>query len=852
MVWWVVLIIIAAQYALGALLQPKPEDAKPEDQPEFPSNSETTNIRVTWGTVLIKATQILWHGDFKAEPIKKRRFNGLFFQHYIAGYKYYLGIIQGLCWGKTPQGNEGVDLRAILCDDRIVWKHPENSQKFTNILIDEPTFFGSETQEGGLYGTFTLHHGEQWNAFPIVPSAYWSAQIGLTMPDYHDLAYIEWPGYSTFSEAFVSKRQGWMGNSGRAEPFAFLLRRRVGGLFLGNGDIQVPGSIHVHQNPIFAIAECYTNMEWGMQVPVSRLGSSWEGAAVTCFNEGLAWAYDWNRESSIEDMVAEILRYVDGVAYTDLATGKLEIVLARDDYDPDDLDEISDDDNVEIVSLSRGAIIDSKNELRVLFTDRETLLHDERAILVRDSANNASQEATVAATVRYRGCPHGDIAVRVGMRDLRALSLSLWRGTIKVDGKFYKYHPGKVFKFTWPEEGIDQVIMRVTRIKYGTIKDQTIEIEFIEDVFAAGTQTYASPGDTVWTNPIGPAANVINGGVSELPFWYQRNNQMRVIGYAERPGGQGTIGYDAYLNSEVSAEDLDFTATGTLLNDYEQLTDPTDNGGTLILEDVTDKSAIGAAGAGDIAALGSNLALIVSSAGVEWIAFESATNNIDDTITLNNVWRGVLDTPPLAHPAGARVWFTSYDAAICEEIFANGTTVNFKPVAKGVRSGATFANAPQFTVVTDQRALRPYPPRFVTLGGSYTNEFQDTGDVELDWRESNRLTETTVVKQDNATITPETVTTYEIDIYGEDDTVIRNVNGLTAPTYTYTNTDELSDTGKSRLEFFITAKIFSKRDGLRSYPWIRKVFRIDPDSFARITRDDDTRLTRAGTRRVIR
>jgi hypothetical protein len=850
MVWWVILIIIAAQYALGALLQPKPEDAKPEDQPHLPTNSETTNVRVTWGTVLVKAPEILWHGDFKAEPIKKRQFNGLFFRSFIVGYKYHLGIIQGLCWGKTPQGSQGIDMRAILCDDRVIWQHPENSEKFTDIPVDEPTFFGAETQEGGIYGQFRIHHGEQWNAFPIVPSAYWEAQTGVTMPDYHDLAYVEWLGYSSLRNA---KPQGWMGNSGRALPFAFLFRRLAGGMFPGFGDIHIPGSINVHQNPIFALAECYTSLEWGMQYPVARLGASWEGAADTCVDEGLAWAYDWDRESSVEDMAAEILRYVDGVVYTDLLTGKLEIVLARDDYDPEDLDELSDDDNVEIVSLSRGAIIDTKNELRVLYTDRESLLHEEVALVVRDAANNTSQDATIAATVRYRGCPHGDIALRIGMRDLTALSLELWRGTLKVDAKFYRFHPGKVFKFTQPEEGIDQVIMRATRVKHGTLKDPRIEIEFIEDVFAAGTQTYTSPPDTIWTNPIGAAEDVTNAGISELPFWYQKDNQMRVIGYAERPGGLGTIAYDAYLNSIVSAEDVDFTATGTLANPYEQLTAPTDNSGTLIIEDLTDESAIEPASAADIAALGSNVALIVSAAGVERIAFESAIENLDGTITLENVWRGVLDTPPINHPAGARVWFTSYDAAICEDTFANNTAVDFKPVAKGVRSGASFADAPEFTVVTARRALRPYPPRFVTLGGSYTNEFQDTGDVELDWRESNRLTETAVVKQDNATFTPEDDTTYEIDIYGEDDTVIRNVTGLTAPNYNYTNVNELSDTGKSRLEFFITAKIFSKRDGLRStYSWNRKVFRIDPDSFARITRDDDTRLTRAGDRRVIR
>lgn len=828
MVWWLVLIIVAAQYALGALLQPKPEDAKPDEGPDFPTNSETLNIPITWGEVLIQDPNTLWHGDFKAEPIKKRVFNGLFFRSYIAGYKYHLGLIQALCWGKTPQGNSGIDIRKILCEERVLWTHPENSSKFSAIRIDEPTFFGSETQEGGLHGTFIIHHGEQWNAFPVVPSTYWEGQMGTTMPSYQDLAYIEWPGYSTLSSADGNnlRRQGWMGNSGRAAPFAFLVRRHASGLISGLPFIGLENSFQVHHNPIFALAELYTDDSWGDQIPVSRLGSSWETAAATCEAEKLAWSYRWNREGPVKDMAAEILRFVDGVVYTDLFTGKLELVLARDDYDPETLDEISNDDNVEILNLKRSALVDTKNELRVLYTDHDTPLHETRAVIVRMPGNTESQGATIAASVHYPGCPNSKLAVRLGMRDLKALSLPLWRGTLKLDGKFYKYHPGKVFKFTWPEEGIDEVIMRVTRIKYGTIKDQTIEIEFIEDVFAAGTQTYAPAGDTLWTDPIGAAADVVNGGVSELPFWYQKDDQMRVIGYAERPGGLGTIAYDAYLNGEVSAEDLDFTATGTLKNAYQQLTDPTDTSGALILENVTDKNTIVGTISTEISALGSNLALLVSSAGVEWIAFESVTFNNDGTVTLNSVWRGVLDTPPINHPAGARIWFTSYDAAICEDTFANGTAVNFKPVSKGVRSGGSFNNAPQFSVTTARRALRAYPPRFVRVNTSYTDEVFNAVDLDLDWRESNRLTETAVVKQDNTTTTPEDDTTYTLRIYGETDQLLRTETGITATSYTYENTTEMADSGKARLESRLEFKLFSVRDGLEStYPWTRRVIR---------------------------
>ncbi len=210
--------------ALGQLLQPKIADAKPEDNLRLPSNDTKRAIPVPWGRVVI-APQLLYSGDFKAVPIKKRIFTGFWFKTIITGYKYYIGLVLGLCYAgrrepETPSsGRGGAVIKAIIWKDRYIWQHPNNSSYINSVFINEPTFWGPEKEEGGVFGQFNFYPGTQILSFPVEPSAYWESQTGQAMPNLKDFAYAEWLGYSSIEDGFgfEGRHHGYVGNTGSLE-----------------------------------------------------------------------------------------------------------------------------------------------------------------------------------------------------------------------------------------------------------------------------------------------------------------------------------------------------------------------------------------------------------------------------------------------------------------------------------------------------------------------------------------------------------------------------------------------------------------------------------------------------------
>ena len=64
-------------------------------------------------------------------------------------------------------------------------------------------------------------------------------------------------------------------------------------------------------------------------------------------------------------------------------------------------------------------------------------------------------------------------------------------------------HWGSVFAISYddPDLSITQMAVRVVRINYGTIRDNTIEMDVVEDVYATSESVFGSPPSTQWTAP---------------------------------------------------------------------------------------------------------------------------------------------------------------------------------------------------------------------------------------------------------------------------------------------------------------------------------------------------------------
>lgn len=865
MAFWALLLIQVGFQILSGLLANK--NAKPEKNLDLPHVDASTPIPVPFGRCLIKDPMVLDYMDFQSEAITIRNPGTLFITKTTIGYKYYLGMVFGICWGYTAHEDK-TRLLEILIDNRSAWTPSITAPDGAGdgvlngaddpIIINKPTLFGSEKQEGGIRVQGYWYCGVDLTSPSTsnqVANTYWEAQRGVVMPNYKDLAYFVWhgPSFGNLSPTYGGKKSGLIGNAPRLWPIAFKVSRfprllTEGVLSNEMSDIPYadspPIDSYVHANPVEALYECLTSTQWGAGISTAQIYGGLGGgtelqfadAAVDVYLEGLAFDYLWTTASPVEEMIAETLRYVDAAIWTDPADGLIKMKLARDDYTVGSLTSLSNDDLIEIESFTRGSWRDTKNEVRISFPDQSRTDYEMNTATWRSPANYQIQGANEPAEITFRGCPSLILANRLAAREGRVASTPLARLKAKIDRKAWLLHPVSVFKFSWPEQGITDMVMRITTMTLGTLQDGTITISAVEDVFKAGSATYAPSTSTIWTDPLGgDAEDAPHAAVGEIPYWFQRDNVSRVFGMAEQPDATH-VAYDGVLDGETDVLDAAFTPTGTLQADLEQLTNSDYDTTGFVVENVDfGSAAIEAGSATTIATEGAGLFLIGDPAGNhEWLAAESVTDNEDGTVTLDNVWRGVLDTPPRSWTAGDRVWFFAAGSAMFVTPLTDGQTVDFEALTRTMRDQLTVSEATDYSHTVDSRALRPLPPYYIRLGGSYTTLQQDTGDLVFTWREHDRTTALEIFKQSATTDAAESGVTWEIDIYGEDDvTVLRNVTGLSSLTYTYTNADELSDTGSATLSVRLRFDFYAKRDGLRSlYPWRRYVYRTDPAAFS--------------------
>ena len=97
--------------------------------------------------------------------------------------------------------------------------------------------------------------------------------------------------------------------------------------------------------------------------------------------------------------------------------------------------------------------------------------------------------------------------------------MPLAKATLIANRQASNLNIGEVFKFTWPELGIAQLVMRVVRVSYGTLTDGRVRIECVEDIFGLPSASYVSPTPTSWVSPLTSPAPVPYRRLNEAPWW---------------------------------------------------------------------------------------------------------------------------------------------------------------------------------------------------------------------------------------------------------------------------------------------------------------------------------------------
>jgi hypothetical protein len=294
--------------------------------------------------------------------------------------------------------------------------------------------------------------------------------------------------------------------------------------------------------------------------------------------------------------------------------------------------------------------------------------------------------------------------------------------------------------------------------------------------------------------PAAPTAQTLLEG----PFHLIGSADRHVLTAAVRSSG-ADLGYDIFSDRtggtayELTNVSQGFTPSGRLAGFYAASTSALDATG-FVLNTIVDLLSLDGLTTDELYA-GVQLCLIDS----EILAVQTPTDNGDGTWTFTNVLRGVLDTVPAAHSAGARVWFLlPGGCAVVEPTnpYPADGNIRVKLCPFNNRGVLDLSAASAILIATASRAQKPYPPGNVKLNGTpWPTTIAGGFDLVVTWAHRHRVqqfVDLKVVAQDagNYVATPEGDYTVEIRVGG---VLKRTASAIAGTTYTWLAADQATD-----------------------------------------------------------
>ena len=537
-------------------------------------------------------------------------------------------------------------------------------------------------------------------------------------------------------------------------------------------------------NPAHIIRECLTDPDWGMGYAESDIDdASFTYAADMLYAEQMGMSLLWDTQTSIEEFIQLICRHINATIYLDRRTGLFVLKLIRNDYDEGSLLQLNKSNITKIDDFSRGTFGELVNSVTVTYWDAIT--RDDATITISDIALVSMQGGTNNSSIDYEGFTNSSIASRVAQRDLKTLSTPLISCTIYANTDAEDLNIGDVFKLTWPDYDLTNVIMRVATIGCGDGKSNRVRLTCTQDVFSMPDVAYIAPtppdGVPVDAAPV-PVSNRL---AFEVPYLeaVQQEGQSVVDGNlttnpdiayfsiaAARPSSN-SINAILYTDSGAGYEEqltVDFCPFAELSADIDR------NATSFVLSNLNDESEI------DL-----NTWFQIGTEIME------VTNLVGTTITVK---RGLLDTVPVNHSAGETLFFWDAYEGTDPAQYVTGEVISGKLSTVTASGSLPISSAPADSVTMVGRLIKPYPPGNVKINSSYF-PVAILGAFGLTWAHRDRLQQTGSDYIDflDASIGPEAGTTYNLRLYGELDTLLRTVSGSAAVSYNWT--DEEADSG---------------------------------------------------------
>jgi hypothetical protein len=581
-------------------------------------------------------------------------------------------------------------------------------------------------------------------------------------------------------------------------------------------------------NPAHIVYQCLTDPQWGMGYPLLSIDTtSFADAADTLFDEGLGLCLLWNQQEELGAFIRGVLDHCGAILYTDPATGKFALKLIRGDYTPSALPIYNELSIVALESFQRVGYGDTINEITVVYRDIST--NKDTPITVHNLANIQAQGGVVSQTRQYPGLPVASLAARVAQRDLIASSTPLAKARMTVNRRGWALFPGDVFKLSWAKLGLDEVIVRVLAIDYGSLTDGTLTVEVAEDVFGLPASSYVAQEPAGWEEPDTSAALITAQDLVEAPYY----SLVAEVGQADADALDVDAAFFSAVASRPTPLSLSFNLWARVgAADFEQeAAGAFVPSATLAVAIDQQATALTLADGVDIDQVEPGTLAIVGTGRVaEWVL----VNDIDEEAGTITVSRGMLDTTPGEHAGGSPVFFDDARSAADQTERATGEAIEAKLATVATGGTLDYNLAASISATADQRQARPYPPGNALINGeAFPTLIEET--LSIEWSHRDRQQQTAgLIEQTAGDIGPEAGTTYNVRIYDDDtDALLTQALGIDG-----TSIAMAVGSGNIRVE------IHSERDGLESWQAQVRSFVYAADAIA--TEAGDYLITEEG------
>lgn len=712
------------------------------------------------------------------------------------GYRYFMTVQYGLCRGPVDE------IVQIKVGDKSAWPFVEGGGYYDSSItgdrvtaINASELFGGEKAEGGIQGSLTAMMGSVSQFYPD----WFKNLLGGDVPDFRGVVTAVFDGMICALNPYPKK-------------WTFRLRRTTAGwdgpvwhpelatIWLAEGQIRAMNAAHI-------LYECVTNRAWGRGYDRSRIGeASWFKSASTLFSEDFGLCIRWSRQDSLESFIQEILDHIGATLYVNRETGLLDLDLIRDDYNVNELPLFDRNSGLLSVDQSEAATqADAISEVIVKYKD--VLLNGAQEVRAQNLALIQSNEGTSSKTNTYDGIPVLSLAARVAQRDLRTLSASVNRYKVKLDRRAWRIHPGKVFRVSDPDMGIQNLVLRAGKINDGTLKDGAITVDAALDVFGLSSTAFVSPESPGWVPPVSTPQVIptrvvreatyqeLIGQLSPADLAILDVNSSTLVSAAVRPS-QMLLNYS--IATRAGTED--FTVRGS-----EAFAPGARCDGAIGNYD-TEISFVGAIDVGLMVA-GS-----LTQIGTEILQVVGITLDETGASGIFTVKRGCVDTVPTPHAANTAIIFLGEYVGTDSREYVTSDVAEAKLLSNSSSASLDPTLAPTDTLSFVGRQGRPYVPGAVTVNSTpaFNNVAAGTN-FRIDWAHRDRkLQSDQILGHWDASVGPEPDTTYTLRFYSSSNALIRTISGITTNFRTFNSSDNTL-TGSMFVE------LEAVRDGLTSF-----------------------------------